>query len=95
LTAAGVRDRIAGAFHLRERGEQIRRDHFGRLGAEDRRVLAPGFRRRLVERSADREEELSRLARHLVQRVEQETDRHQHQRAEAELQGERRRAQPS
>ncbi len=55
-------DRVAGAFHLRERGEQIRCDDGGRMLAEQRAVLAPGFKWLFVERIRQRKEDFRRFA---------------------------------
>ena len=36
-------DRISGAFHLGERGQQLRRDRGGGIFPKERRILYPGF----------------------------------------------------
>ena len=59
---ARPRHRIARALDLGERGEQLGRDHRGRMLAEERSVLAPGRSRRLRQGLTDGEEHLGRLA---------------------------------
>src|SRR5271170_1569870 len=54
--------RIAGPFYLRERCEKFGRNRLRRMLPEDRRVAAPGLRRRLEERATDGEKQLRGLA---------------------------------
>ena len=84
------RHRVARAFGLRERGEELGAHHGGGVVAEDRLVPAPGFRRHLVQRAAHREKQLGRLARDLVERVDREEQRDQRGERDAELQSGRR-----
>src|SRR6201999_3365427 len=60
---------IARALDLRQRSEQLGRDGVGRILAEKRSVLLPSFARHLVELPADNEEQLGRLADHLIDDV--------------------------
>ncbi len=65
-TPGSAGHRVAGALELRERGEQLRGHDRRRVLAEDRPVLAPSLGRHLVQRAADREEQLRGLACRLV-----------------------------
>src|ERR1700758_5812599 len=58
----GARHRIAGAFDLRQRGQQLGRDRAGGIRVEERFVPPPRFDRFLVERPADEKEQLARLS---------------------------------
>ena len=88
------RHRVAGALDLRQGGQQIRR-HGGRgVLAEERPVAAPGLAGVLDKRTADREEQLGRLADDLVrpvQRPPQPDDDHAGE-EEPERQGDRQQA---
>jgi hypothetical protein len=64
-----ARQGVARALDLGQRGEQVGRDHGGGVLAKERAVLPPGLGRGLRQRAAHREEELGRLARHLVHPV--------------------------
>ena len=60
--------------YLRERREQIRRHDGRRMALEQRAVRVPRGRRLLVERPADRKEQLRRLAPHLIDPVDAERE---------------------
>src|SRR5207245_6611673 len=72
---ARPRHRVARAFDLRERGEQLGRDDGGGMLAKERPVLAPGFERRLDERAAYRKKHLGGLADRLDYPVCRATER--------------------
>ena len=63
--------RIARTLHLRQRGQQFGRDCAGGIGAEQRPVLPPRLGRLLVQPVADEEEQLGRLADHVIDEVRQ------------------------
>src|SRR5579871_6521088 len=63
--------RIAGAFDLRQRGQEFGRDCAGGIGAKEGSVLPPGFRRLLVERRVEEEEQLGGFADDLIGEVRQ------------------------
>ena len=89
----GAGHRVARALDLGERGEQLGGDGGGRVAAEERRVAAPGLGGRLGERAAHREEQLARLADHLVRPVHRRPDDHERDREHHEAHRERRREQ--
>jgi hypothetical protein len=68
-TPVGARDRVARAFDLRQRCEQLGRHHRGGMLAEDRPVFSPRLRRRLGERAVQGKEQLGGLAQSLVHPV--------------------------
>ena len=65
----GARHRIAGAFDLRQCGQQLGRDRAGGIRVEERFVLPPRFDRFLVELPADEKEQLARLADNVIDEV--------------------------
>jgi len=65
----GARHRIAGAFDLRQRGQQLGRDRARGIGVEERSVLSPRFDRFLIKRPADEKEQFARLADNVVNEV--------------------------
>ena len=62
----GPRHRIARSLDLRQRSQQVGRDDGGGVTLENGPVFIPGFRRRLQQHAAEREEQFGRLAQHLV-----------------------------
>src|SRR5580704_12921509 len=71
----GAVQRIAAAFDLPQRGQEFGRDRAGRIGAKQRPVLPPRLGRLLVQRVADKDEQLGRLADHVIDEVRQREDR--------------------
>jgi hypothetical protein len=65
----GARHRIAGAFDLRQCGQQLGRDRAGGIGVKERFVPPPRFDRFLVERPADEKQQLARLADNVIDEV--------------------------
>ena len=70
----GARQRVAGALDLRERRQQFGCNRGGGILAKERRILAPGLKRRFVERTAYGKEHLGRLAHDMIDEVCREKD---------------------
>lgn len=64
-----ARDRIARAFDLRQRGQQIRRHDGGGMCAEERAVFLPCFVGVFIERVVEREEHFRRFVDRMVNPV--------------------------
>ncbi len=73
----GPHHRVSRALHLRERREKLRADDVCRVPTKEGRIRVPRLGRRLVEHAADREEELRRLADHLMDPIDREPQRRQ------------------
>ena len=86
----GPHDWIAGAFGLRQRGEEVGRNDSRCMLAEHRRVLPPGLGGGLVQLPAHGEKQLGRLARDLNHPVGRQPKRDERQQAAHELQPRRR-----
>jgi hypothetical protein len=65
----GPRNGIAGAFHLGERGQQLRRDGGGGVFSKERRILSPGFNRRFISFARDEGKHFRRLMQNLINQV--------------------------
>src|SRR5258706_3075282 len=66
---------IAGAFDLREGGEQVCGNDVRGMFFEDGAVFLPRLGRRLIQRAADREEQFRWLAHDLVGKIESKPKR--------------------
>jgi len=62
----GPRNGIAGAFHLRKRGQQLRREGGGGIFPKERRILSPGFNRRFIRFAGDEGKHFRRLVDDLI-----------------------------
>ncbi len=71
---------IAGAFGLRQCGEQLRRDIRRGIAAEKRRIALPGLFRRLDQPAAQRREQLARLRVNLIGEIDRRPERQQQNR---------------
>jgi len=90
----GARHRIAAALDLRQRGQQLWCDCAGGVASKERGVLPPRLGRLLVERVADKEEQLGRLPDHLIDEVRERCDRKQDRHAGRDPHGARRSREP-
>src|SRR5512138_3887279 len=83
-------DRIARAFDLRKRSQELRGDRARRVLAKDPLVGRPRLGGRLVQRPAHGEEQLGRLEDDLIDSVDDEPKRNDRRESEPQLEAQRR-----